>query len=440
MKAASTESTKAAAARKRRVHRRVSSLSDYDNDSVGQQHQHDAKRIKKSKKLCSPSSSGTTAAPTTTTIIDAPRHASDDDALPSAAVAVSCIQLPRTVSAVAPIAEHHHHHPQYYQEAENKLENKITNITKISTDDVVSALSLISSQTSTSTTTLSSLDSSEGSSRSCSPAPPASPLSCYQQMLNDEPTAASKQKQIVDICTPRNKPKNRIKNRFIAFGALVLSGLALAYSAATRTASPVEPGSVFVPGAGFSGFWYTLGRLRSIPDPSAHNFYCYSAGCLGVVAALNGLDMEEVYDAALSMQTQWNEGEISRYDVVGGFVDYLLERAAANNETSMDLSLLNVLTTAKNSWFGVRLSVQTPSSMENLRTLLLQTTWIPYAVGDGLWLHGHMDGGVAAVFHPKCEVHLDLPLDLDLLGNIVNVNLGREKVFQFWEKGLAYGL
>jgi len=432
MKATSTASTKAAA-RKRRVHRRVSSYSDCD--SVG--HQHEAKRIKESKNLPSPSST----APTTTIIIDAPRHADDDDALPSAALAVSCIQLPRTVSAVAPMAEHHHHHPQSYQGAEKKLENKITNITKISTDDVVSVRSLISSQTSSSTTTLSSLDSNEGSSRSCSPAP-ASPLSsCYQIMLNDEPTTASKQKQIVDVCTPRNKPKNRSKNRFIAFLALVLSGLAMLYSATTGTTPPVEPGSVFVPGAGFSGFWYTLGRLRSIPDPSAHNFYCYSAGCLGVVAALNGLDMEEVYDAALSMQTQWKEGEISRYDVVGGFVDYLLERAAAaNNETSMDLSLLNVLTTAKNGWFGVKLSVQTPSSMENLRTLLLQTTWIPYAVGDGLWLHGHMDGGVAAVFHPKCEVHLDLPLDLDLLGNIVNVNLGREKVFQFWEKGLAYGL
>ena len=200
----------------------------------------------------------------------------------------------------------------------------------------------------------------------------------------------------------------------------------------SNSQTPVDPYSVYVPGAGFSGFWYTLGRLRSIPDPSKHNYYCYSAGCLGVVATLNGLDMPDVYHAAVSMQTQWKNGQISRYDVVPGFVDYLLQ---SNATQQMDFSKLNVLTTAKNGWFRVRLDIQKPTSVESLRTLLLQTTWIPFAVGDGLWYQGHMDGGATALVHPRCEVHLDLPLDFDLLANIVNVNLAREKVEKFWNFG-----
>jgi len=33
-------------------------------------------------------------------------------------------------------------------------------------------------------------------------------------------------------------------------------------------------------GAGFSGFWFHLGRLQSIPNLRDHDFYCYSSGCL----------------------------------------------------------------------------------------------------------------------------------------------------------------
>ena len=228
----------------------------------------------------------------------------------------------------------------------------------------------------------------------------------------------------------------------------VVSSASLLMTSMPRT--PVEPRSVFVPGAGFSGFWFTLGRLKSIPDPTEHNYYCFSAGCLGVVAALNGFSMEEMYSIAVSAQNRWKTGEISRYEVVPAFVDDLLERSIAmmptndgvkNNETvPMDLSSLNIITTVKDGSFGIKHSIRTPSNMASLRTMLLQTTWIPFAVGDGLWHQDHMDGGFSPLHHPACEVNLGLPLDVDLLANIVNVNLSRQKVEKFWNKGLAYGL
>ena len=104
------------------------------------------------------------------------------------------------------------------------------------------------------------------------------------------------------------------------------------------------------------------------------------------------------------------------------------------------LSRLNIMTAVPGGWLGVKTSVRTPSSIEALRTMLVQTTWIPFAIGSDMWHHEHMDGAFSVHQHPSCEHHLGLAFDLDLMANIVNVNLGRSKVEKFWKKGLAYGL
>jgi hypothetical protein len=72
--------------------------------------------------------------------------------------------------------------------------------------------------------------------------------------------------------------------------------------------------------------------------------------------------------------------------------------------------------------------------------MLVQTTWIPFAVGDDLWHLEHMDGAFSIPYHPRCEHHVGLAPDLDLLANVINVNLGRAKVEKFWNNGLLYGL
>jgi hypothetical protein len=51
-----------------------------------------------------------------------------------------------------------------------------------------------------------------------------------------------------------------------------------------------------------------------------------------------------------------------------------------------------------------------------------------------------MDGAFTIPYHPKTSYSLGLPLSLDILMNVVNVNLGREKVKNFWKAGLAYGI
>ena len=68
----------------------------------------------------------------------------------------------------------------------------------------------------------------------------------------------------------------------------------------------------------------------------------------------------------------------------------------------------------------------------------------PFATGFGIaksdqignW---HVDGCLSIPFIPKCETNLNLPLQFDLILNILNPSLSKEKALEFWSDGMAYG-
>ena len=193
-------------------------------------------------------------------------------------------------------------------------------------------------------------------------------------------------------------------------------------------------------------------------------YYCYSAGCLGVVAILSDYTMEDMWNMAHGVQVQWQRGEISRYQVVTNFLDELLldesaaesanetthsqrrrrrisRRSGLGNQSSDILSKLHIITSTRGGWlFGLRPAIRTPTSLEELHEMLLQTTWIPGAVGAGLWHRDHMDGAFTTPLHPSCAHQVGLAVNLDLFANVVNVNLSRKAVERFWNWGLEYGL
>jgi hypothetical protein len=78
-----------------------------------------------------------------------------------------------------------------------------------------------------------------------------------------------------------------------------------------------------------------------------------------------------------------------------------------------------------------------------LKEMLIQTTWIPFATGGSIWHDGgHNDGAFTSPFHPDCDYYVGLPteistMSLDVLFNVVNVNLSLQKVGKFWRAGLA---
>jgi hypothetical protein len=253
-------------------------------------------------------------------------------------------------------------------------------------------------------------------------------------------------------------PKWSNKGLRVIIFALVL--LLTAKAISEFLVSPdVKVNSVYVTGGGFSGFWFTLGRLQGVRSDHAEpkQLYCYSSGCLALVAALSRYSMEEMWNIAHNVQNQWKYGHISRYDVVTIFVDDLLFGPDTSTMSlpgnisdsseprtlrlrSVDLASLNIITTVNDGWWRYKTSIRRPTSLSELRTMLIQTTWIPFAIGNELWHNGHMDGAFTSPFHPTTDVTVGLELDWDLYANVLNVNLGRDKVEKFWNKGIALGL
>lgn len=227
--------------------------------------------------------------------------------------------------------------------------------------------------------------------------------------------------------------------------------------AMNRPLPRLDAKSVYVPGGGFSGFWFTLGRLFSISDPSDHVYYCYSAGCLGVAALLLNATYDHttttaaeplekrMMNLAFGLQKRWTDGEISRFDLVPGFVNGLIPQTYHDEEFVLSSSMLrnvNVITTSANGPVARR-----PRDVKHLSHLLIQTAWIPFVTGNNTFTEDpfsgqlHMDGAFSAHLHPKCQKELSLPDNLpDLYANVLNPNLSMDQVDNFFQAGLRYGL
>lgn len=198
------------------------------------------------------------------------------------------------------------------------------------------------------------------------------------------------------------------------------------------------PLSAYVPGVGFSGFWYTFGALQSNPALHETDFFCYSAGCLAVMAALSNRTISDVSDIAFGLQQRWRTSNISRWDIVEHFVDGIL--ASDNlyflnqNLNAALLEKINVLTTTR----GGRMSIRKAQNISELKDLLIQTTWIPFATGWGFAKDGHFDGAFSSLCHPICGTHYVLPMKFDVFVNALNPALDERQVEQLWRSGVRY--
>jgi hypothetical protein len=249
---------------------------------------------------------------------------------------------------------------------------------------------------------------------------------------------------------------NLLLSDFLLLLSLVLATMliAVSYSISNQYAAKLsfpENDCIYVSGGGFSGFWFSLGRLHTIPEPEKAHYVCFSAGCLGVVATLANQTMQEMYEIASTVQKHWQSGDLHRYHIIDTFVDKLLYSSSSSFDESK-LSALHIMTStttpssdddddSSSSPFGLlQASMQTPTDMEHLKTLLIQTTWIPLVVGSESTYDGHMDGFFSTWQHPTCNKYVGLTPNVDLYFNTLNLNLGAQSVDKFWNMGLEYGL
>jgi hypothetical protein len=178
--------------------------------------------------------------------------------------------------------------------------------------------------------------------------------------------------------------------------------------------------AVYVRGGGFAGFFWTLGyldatRAASPPDESAEerqkDYYCYSGGCLSVVCHLLNITLSESVQNGGSLQREWYEGTLSRYEIVNKFIDVMYEDAGVygmpEEERERVLEQINVMVT---SFPGMKLGIVTPKDFKTLKSLLIQTSYIPVITGNKPYhsSSGNVDGYISSLFggHPEFETEV----------------------------------
>jgi len=151
------------------------------------------------------------------------------------------------------------------------------------------------------------------------------------------------------------------------------------------------------------------------------------------------VDLGKSLEVGGGLQRDWGEGTMSRYQIVGRFIDQMYEdmgvMSYSERETKALLGQLNVMLTTTNGG----LNVQSPESWSGLKELLIQTSWIPVITGDSPFYEGHVDGYISSLFagHPvfKAEVP-DFPWSLSGL----KLSLTQEDAAGIFEEAFQLGL
>jgi hypothetical protein len=108
-----------------------------------------------------------------------------------------------------------------------------------------------------------------------------------------------------------------------------------------------------------------------LPNLQEYDYYCFSSGCLGILAALMNHTVDEIASVAFDAQTAWMGGNITRFELVDFFVDNLL--AGEPEERLLEvLPNLQILVTTTKGGFEVKEA----TNREELNDLLAKTTWV----------------------------------------------------------------
>ncbi len=189
---------------------------------------------------------------------------------------------------------------------------------------------------------------------------------------------------------------------------------------------PLHKG-VYVPGGGFSGFWYTLGKLEELKDAKDKEYYCYSSGCLAVTSMFMNKTFDQVLSTAVDIQTQFNNGTLHRYDVLEEFIDQIVDYD--KQESPSWLSKINIITS------NLFVNIIKPRSISELKDALHKSAFIPFITGYGFAKDKCIDGFASLLFHPRCTETINIPYDLDMILNVFNVNMKDKTAARLYYSG-----
>ena len=161
---------------------------------------------------------------------------------------------------------------------------------------------------------------------------------------------------------------------------------------------------IFLYGGGYSGYWYTLSRLKKSFDRK-NRFICYSSACVSLVHRLLNHDLKLAILKSDKIQQQLIEKNSNLTEIRLKLIDTVME-GVTDKKIKISNYNLEILTTNK---FG-KCELMKPVGNVHLRKLLRETTYVPGVTGNYDEKIENYDGGMC-IGKPKCETEINVPFD-----------------------------
>jgi hypothetical protein len=171
-------------------------------------------------------------------------------------------------------------------------------------------------------------------------------------------------------------------------------------------------------GGGFSGFWYFYNKTDNIRN--SDKIYCYSSGCLAVIASIPPNNKQYIYDTVLEMKHFYKNKTGKIYEIREKFIDNII------NIPITDYNI-NIIT----STYTGKCIIEKPDTIDKLRQLLLDTTNIPIITSK--LGYTNIDGIFCRLSHPMCKTTYSIPKTFRFIINIFNPFLTIDDVNYFSE-------
>ena len=166
----------------------------------------------------------------------------------------------------------------------------------------------------------------------------------------------------------------------------------------------VSENCIFLYGGGYSGYWYTLSRLKKNFD-RRDRFICYSSACVSLVHRLPNPDFREAIIESDKIQQQLIKNNSNLTEVRLKLIDSVMD-GVIDNRIKISNYNFEILTTNK---FG-KCELAKPSNNVHLRKLLRETTYVPGVTGNYDEQIENYDGGMC-IGKPKCDKEINVPFD-----------------------------
>ena len=171
---------------------------------------------------------------------------------------------------------------------------------------------------------------------------------------------------------------------------------------------------IYIPGGGDTAVWFNFGQLQVLNLNSNTNndkdVYCGSAVCGASLIALAGMTVDDILELKVQMlelnpQDNTRTALYQKYEID---IDTIVN-SLSRKQLKQVLPRLNVMRMTAN----IGMNVRKTRNKTHLRSLLRQTSWVPFVTANDWFTEDeddkHFDADILAQLFPPCHQTLTTP-------------------------------